>query len=63
LHAVKAYGGLDLWLHFLKYILYVRKWSASQPEPFSPGKESLGRAQSQSKRFKAENNPVNLPEI
>lgn len=60
---MKAYGGPDLWLHFLKYVLYGGKWSASQPEPFSPGKESLGRAQSQSKRFTAENNPVNLSGI
>lgn len=64
LHAVKAYGGQDLQLHLLlKYVLYGGKWSASRPEPFSPGKESLGRTQSQSKRFKEENNPVNLLEI
>lgn len=60
LHTVKAYGGLDLLLHLLlKYVLYGGKWSALHPEPFSPGKESLG----QSKRFKEENNSVNLPEI
>jgi hypothetical protein len=64
LHAVKAYGGLDLWLHLLfKYVLYGGKWSASGPEPFSTGKLSLRMTQSQSKHFKEENNSVNLPEI
>jgi len=54
--------GLKLHL-LLKYVLYGGKWSASGPEPFSPGNVSLRRTQSQSKHFKEENNPVNLPEI
>jgi len=45
----------------LKYVLYGGKYGG--PEPFSPEKESIGRTQSQSIRFKEENNPVNLLEI
>ena len=56
-------GETEIQLHLLlKYVLYGGKWSASRPEPFSPGKDSLGRTQRQSKRFKEEN-PMKLLEI
>jgi len=39
-HAVKAYGGMEVWLHvFLTSALDGDEWSASRPSRFTPGKE------------------------
>jgi hypothetical protein len=37
---MKAYGGMDIWIHIFFTSVLVGEWSASRPDRFTPGERA-----------------------